>query len=139
MPPAMTPVWPMALMALAGAGWGLYSLIGRGAADALAATAWNFLLALPFALVLWALSGPALIGARGVVLAVISGGVTSGLGYALWYRLVPQLGAARAAVAQLTVPVIAAAGGLLLMGEGFSLHFVIAAIVVLSGVAVASR
>ncbi len=132
-------VWPMALMALAGAGWGLYSLIGRGAADALAATAWNFLLALPFALVLWALSGPALIGARGVVLAVISGGVTSGLGYALWYRLVPQLGAARAAVAQLTVPVIAAAGGLLLMGEGFSLHFVIAAIVVLSGVAVASR
>lgn len=129
----------MALMALAGFGWGIYSLVGRGALDALAATAWNFLLAVPFALGLWALSGPMLIAPRGIWLAIISGAVTSGLGYALWYRLLPNLGAARAAVAQLTVPVIAAAGGVLLIGEGLSLHFIVSAAVVLAGVAVASR
>ena len=132
-------LWPMALMALAGGGWGIYSLVGRGARDALAATAWNFLLALPIAFALWQVSGPAVIEARGAWLAVASGAVSSGLGYALWYRLLPQLGAARAAVAQLTVPVIAAAGGLALIGEGLTLHFILAAGVVLAGVAVASR
>lgn len=129
----------MALMALAGIGWGIYSLVGRGAVDALAATAWNFLLAVPFALVLWAASGATVIAPGGVGLAVLSGAVSSGLGYALWYRLLPELGAARAAVAQLTVPVLAAAGGLLILGEGFNLRFVISAVVVLAGVAVASR
>ena len=132
-------LFAVALMALAGIGWGIYSLIGRGAVDALAATAWNFLLAVPFALGLWAASGAAVVEPRGVWLAVLSGAVSSGLGYALWYRLLPELGAARAAVAQLTVPVLAAAGGLLILGEGFSLHFALSAAVVLAGVAVASR
>ena len=128
-------------MATAGVGWGIYSLEGRKSADALAATGWNFMLALPVALGFWLLSlgGVPPMAAPGIVLAILSGAITSGLGYALWYQLVPQLGAARAAVAQLTVPVLAAAGGLLMIGEGISLRFVLASVIVLSGVAVASR
>lgn len=130
---------PMLAMAVAGGGWGFYSLVGRKALDALAATAWNFLLAVPIALVIWAVAAQPAISPQGVWLAVLSGAVTSGLGYALWYLVLPKLGAARAAVAQLTVPVLAAAGGLLTMGEAVTLRFVIAAVVVLTGVAVASR
>jgi drug/metabolite transporter (DMT)-like permease len=74
----------------------------------------------------------------GVGLAVLSGAVTSGLGYALWYQVVPRLGAARAAVAQLTVPVIAALGGSLLLAEVPGLWFWFASALVLGGVAVAS-
>ena len=127
-------------MAAAGIGWGIYSLEGRKSADALAATGWNFLLALPLATAVWLLSksGVPQMAMPGIGLAVLSGAVTSGLGYALWYQLLPQLGAARAAVAQLTVPVIAAAGGFALIGEGISLRFVLASVVVLGGVAVAS-
>ncbi len=126
-------------MALAGVGWGFYSLAGRGATDPLAATAWNFVLAVPPALVLWAVAAGPGLTKDGVGLAVLSGAVSSGLGYALWYRLLPQLGAARGAVAQLTVPVIAAAGGLAMIGESVTWHFALSAAVVLAGVAVASR
>ena len=132
----------IAAMALAGFGWGVYSLAGRRAADALAATAWNFGLALPLALCIWGTTGWAGLDtatAPGIALAVLSGAVTSGLGYALWYRLLPDLGATRAAVAQLSVPVIAAAGGFALIGEGLTLRFVLSALIVLCGVALASR
>lgn len=129
---------PMFAMAFAGIGWGMYSLAGRRTGDPLAATGANFLLAVPIALGVWALHGADAWSAQGVALATLSGAVTSGLGYALWYRLVPQLGASRAAVAQLTVPIIAAAGGLAL-GEALSLRFVVSAALVLGGVAVASR
>ncbi len=125
------------MMALAGLGWGIYSLAGRGAVDPVAATAANFGLALPIALcaVPWfAVTGTA----WGLGLAVVSGAVTSGLGYALWYGLVPQLGAARAAVAQLTVPVIAAGAGLALLSEPVGWRFALAAGLVLGGVALAS-
>lgn len=135
---ALGSVGPMAAMALAGVGWGVYSLAGRGAGDPLASTAANFILALPVAIAIWAAQSEMQWQARGVLLAMISGAVTSGLGYALWYRLVPQLGASRAAVAQLTVPVIAAAAGLAL-GEPLTLRFVMAATLVLGGVALASR
>jgi drug/metabolite transporter (DMT)-like permease len=129
---------PLALMAFAGLGWGVYSLVGRGAEDPLAATAWNFLLSVPPVLVLgWAV-GVARPDALGVVLAVLSGGVTSGLGYALWYAVLPQLGAARAAVAQLTVPVIAALGGAALLAELPGVRFWLASVLVLGGVALAS-
>lgn len=130
----------LGLMALAGVGWGIYSLAGRGARDPLAATAANFVLALPVALVLIVVlpgSGVAAVP-LGIGLAVVSGAVTSGLGYALWYALVPELGAARAAVAQLTVPVIAAAAGVLTLGEAVSLRFMLASALVLCGVALAS-
>lgn len=128
----------MLAMALAGVGWGLYSLAGRRAGDALAATAANFILAVPVAIIIWLAQGAGHWGAKGIVLALISGAVTSGLGYSLWYRLVPQLGASRAAVVQLTVPVLAAAGGSA-MGEDLTLHFAISALVVLLGVVLASR
>ena len=77
--------------------------------------------------------------ATGVGLAILSGAVTSGLGYALWYRILPALGGSRAAVAQLTVPLIAAAGGAVLIGEGVGVAFALAAALVLGGVALASR
>ncbi len=129
-------------MGLAGLGWGVYSLAGRGAADPLAATAANFVLALPLALGLAALlpaGAQALpVQPSGLWLAVVSGALTSGAGYALWYALVPRLGAARAGVAQLTVPVIAAAAGVILLSEPLGLRFLLAAVLVLGGVALAS-
>ena len=127
-------ILPELAMAVAGVGWGIYSLAGRWQSDALAATAWNFLLALPIglgALLLW----PGHWTTAGVVLAMVSGGVTSGLGYALWYAVVPQLGAGRAAVAQLTVPLIATAGGFALIGEVPGTEFWVAAALVIGGVA----
>lgn len=131
-------VLPALSMAVAGAGWGLYSLAGRREADPLAGTAANFLLAAPVA-ALAALIVPAPVGnpgltLAGVGLALLSGIVTSGLGYALWYRLLPALGATRAGVAQLTVPVIAAAGGLALLGERPDAVFLVASVLVLGGV-----
>jgi drug/metabolite transporter (DMT)-like permease len=125
-------------MAVAGAGWGVYSLSARGQTDALAATAWNFALAVPAGLALvWLLGGTGAATAAGLWLAVVSGVVTSGLGYALWYAILPGLGAARAGVAQLTVPVIAALGGAVVLGEPVSLRLALAALVVLGGVALA--
>lgn len=126
------------LMALAALGWGLYSLAGRGAARPLAMTATNFTLAVPMVAAL-ALPGlfSASLTAPGVALAVVSGAVTSGLGYALWYRVLPALGAARAAVAQLSVPVIALAGGVLVLGESLTWTGALASLVVLAGVALA--
>lgn len=127
---------PQFAMAAAGVGWGVYSLAGRKQNDALAGTAWNFLLALPFgliALVLW----PGDWSAAGLALAVTSGAVTSGLGYALWYRLLPELGAGRAGVVQLSVPLIAASAGFVLIGEVPGPGFWLATILVLGGVGLA--
>ena len=135
--PAGGALGPQALMAMAGLGWGIYSLAGRGQSDALAATAWNFLLALPLGLAVLAL-WPGSWSVAGVALAVLSGAVTSGLGYALWYRIVPQLGAGRAAVAQLTVPLVASGGGFALLGEAPGPGFWLACGLVLGGVGLAS-
>lgn len=123
-----------ALMAAAALGWGVYSLIGRGVRAPTAETASNFLLAAPLAL-LPALFVPWDATARGIALALLSGMVTSAGSYALWYALVPQLGAGRAALAQLTVPVIAVLGGALLLGEAVTLRIVLAGMLVLGGVA----
>ncbi len=126
------------LMAAAAIGWGYYSLYGRGVARPLQATAGNFLLAIPVAIAVGLLFwDSAAAQPNGIVLAVISGAITSGLGYALWYKVLPQLQATVAAVAQLTVPVIAAAGGIVFLGEGLSLRFVVASVMILGGVAVA--
>ncbi len=131
-----------AAMALAGLGWGIYSLQGRKEADATQATAMNFILAAPVAAVLaWVLSGQVVATSawQGTALAVISGVITSGLGYALWYAILPGLGASRAAVAQLTVPVIAMAGGMMFLAEPLTLRFVCAAVLVIGGVLVSMR
>jgi drug/metabolite transporter (DMT)-like permease len=136
--PGAAAAGPLALMAVAGVGWGLYSLAGRGAADPLAATAWNFLLSVPLVLPLGLVGRVVLPDATGVALAVVSGAATSGLGYALWYAILPRVGAARAAVAQLTVPVLAALGGATLLAELPGLRFWLASVLVLGGVALAS-
>ncbi|MBO9408978.1 DMT family transporter [Shimia sp. R9_1] len=135
-----------AAMAAAGLGWGIYSLQGRKESDATQATAMNFILAAPVAVLLsWALTGEIVIGGaaalsgQGVALAVVSGVITSGLGYALWYAILPGLGASRAAVAQLTVPVIAMAGGMAFLAEPLTLRFVGAAVLVIGGVLVSMR
>lgn len=129
---------PLSLMVSAGIGWGVYSLAGRGAKDPVAATAWNFVLSLPLVLPVGLATGFERPDATGVGLAILSGAVTSGLGYALWYQVVPRLGAARAAVAQLTVPVIAALGGAILLAELPGPGFWLSAALVLGGVGLAS-
>ncbi|MBS0454403.1 MAG: DMT family transporter [Proteobacteria bacterium] len=125
-----------ALMAVAGVAWGIYSLRGRGVADPLAATAGNFVRAAPLALVLsvvLALNAHA--NAQGALLAVASGAITSGLGYVIWYAALPGLGALRAATVQLSVPLIAALGGVLFMAESPSLRLVLAGMAILGGIA----
>ena len=138
-------LWPVSvlhgfLMAAAGVGWGIYSLTGRRVGDALMATAANFIWAVPLGVALGLVlpAGPQgmIVGADGVVLAILSGAVTSGLGYALWYMVLPRLPASVAAVAQLTVPVIAMGGGMVFLAESLSLQFIAASVVVLGGVAI---
>ena len=126
------------LMAAAALGWGIDSLLGRGATDALGSTAMNFLLAMPLAVLVFVIL-PDRITAWGAMLAALSGGVTSGLGYALWYRILPHLGATKAAVAQLSVPVIAMAGGIVFLDETVSMRIIVASLLVLGGVAVSMR
>ena len=126
------------LMMLAGASWGVYTLRGRAAANPLAATAGNFIrAALPcLPLLGWAAwHGHAT--AEGIVLATVSGVVTSGLGYAVWYRALPRLNTTQAATVQLTVPPLATAGALLLLGEALPLRLAVAGTALLGGVALA--
>lgn len=131
-----------AAMAAAGIGWGVYSLIGRNAKDALQSTAANFIIASGFAcvggVVLQAGSGITVASAPSILLAVVSGAMTSGLGYALWYKVLPSLPGTVAAVAQLTVPVIATAGGVLFLSEVLSVTYMIASVIVLGGVALSA-
>lgn len=121
------------LMLAAAVGWGAYSLIGRGVRDPMGVTAVSFMLAAPVALLLWAVLRDGT-DFPGLVLALLSGGLTSGLGYALWYRVLPQLEASAAGVAQLTVPIIAALAGVALLGEPLTLRFALASLLVLGGV-----
>ncbi|MEQ9053802.1 MAG: DMT family transporter [Roseovarius confluentis] len=140
-PGAGTPVspWHGALMALAGIGWGIYSLAGRKSKDALQATAANFTLAAPVGLLAWlalpSAADAAPLSGYGIFLAIITGAVTSGLGYALWYTVLPSLAASVAAVAQLTVPIIALLGGILLLSESLTVQIVLSSALVLGGVA----
>lgn len=134
------------LMVAAGVAWGWYSLLGRSVGDPVAATARSFRLAAPLGLVVWLLAayaapaaGSGLMTGRGVALAILSGAVTSGLGYVVWYAALPGLGASRAATVQLTVPVIAAFGGVMLLDEVLSLRLVVAATLILGGVALTLR
>jgi drug/metabolite transporter (DMT)-like permease len=128
----------LALMAIAGVAWGIYSLIGRTTTDPLASNARNFLWSSPLAIVVnVVLSSSVIVSGRGIVLAVISGAVTSALGYAIWYRALPRLSVTQAAVAQLSVPVIAALGAAALLDERLSARFAISGAAVLIGVALA--
>ena len=125
-----------ALMAAAGLAWGVYSLRGRKAGDPLTATAGNFLLALPMAgLVSAWMWREARVDGLGMGLALASGAVTSGLGYVVWYAVVPRLGALRAATTQLAVPPLAALGGVLWLSEPVTPRLLLASVAILGGIA----
>ncbi|SDD06051.1 DMT family transporter [Ruegeria marina] len=129
-----------ALMASAGFGWAIYTLSGRAEPDALAATGANFVAALPVtACAILLMGAPLTLTLPGAALAVLSGAVTSGLGYALWYRILPNLGAARAATVQLSAPVIAVFGGVILLGEAVPLRLLLGGTVLLGGIALSIR
>jgi len=130
------PIVGALLMALAGVAWGVYSLRGRGALDPLGATAGNFLRAAPMALVLWLpFIGVAHAGVGGILLAVASGAITSGVGYAIWYTALRELSAMRAATVQLSVPVITAFGAVLFLAEPLTLRLGLASVAILGGIA----
>ena len=123
------------LMVSAGVAWGVYSLRGKAVRDATASTAGNFLRAVPFAALVSVIMLPKMhLDSLGVIYAVISGAITSGLGYVIWYAALTGLKAASAATVQLSVPVLAATGGILLLGEPITLRYVIASIAVLGGI-----
>lgn len=128
------------LMLGAGVAWGVYSLRGKGAGDPTRVTTGNFLRAAPLA-VLWSLLTleQATPDAAGVGYALASGALTSGIGYAIWYTALPQLHAAQAATVQLSVPVLAALGGVLLLGEPPTLRLLLASVAILGGIALVIR
>ena len=130
------PVFSSLLMICAGIAWGIYSLLGKTARDATAVTAGNFLRAIPFALVLSVVMlGSMSFDTVGIAYGIFSGALASGIGYAIWYSVLPALKASTAASVQLSVPAIAAAGGVLLLDEPASLRLIFASVAILSGIA----
>lgn len=124
------------LMTLAGIAWGVYSLRGRGGNDPAASTAGNFARAAPMALGLSLVTlSQAWADSAGIAYALASGALASGIGYVIWYMAMPQLRAASAASVQLSVPVIAAVGGVLFLGEAITPRLVYASIAILGGIA----
>jgi drug/metabolite transporter (DMT)-like permease len=125
-------------MAAAGTAWGVYTLRGRGAVNPAAVTADNFMRSLPFVLIVVLLSLDRVnISAPGALLAMVSGGLTSALGYVVWYAALPNLSTTRAALVQLVVPVLAAGAGVLVLSEPLSLRLVLSAGLILGGIALA--
>jgi len=125
------------LMAIAGVAWGFYSLLGRGATNPLEATARNFVYSVPLVLLVsLVFLGDFSSSSNGLALAVASGAITSGCGYVIWYAALPGLTATRAATVQLSVPVIAAFGGIILLSEQMTLRLSLAFAATLGGVAI---
>ncbi len=127
------------LMIVSGVAWGFYTLIGRGSVDPLADTTGNFMRAAVYCVppaVYAYFSG--YFAVTGVVLALVSGAIASGAGYAIWYRALPGLSAFQAALVQLSVPVIAAIGAASLLGEAVTLRFGLTSLCLLGGIAIAT-
>ncbi len=126
------------LMTASGIAWGFYTLLGRGSKNPLADTAYNFIRTVPFVivvlLVLLSTLADASLTMRGVLLAILSGGLASGIGYALWYTALGRLSATQAAVLQLLVPIIAAFGGVIFVSETITWRLSIAAALILTGI-----
>ena len=123
------------LMTVAGVAWGLYSLVGQGAQDPLGATANNFIYSVPLVIIVSLLfMEDNQVSSNGMILAVISGAVTSGLGYVVWYAALRDLVAMRAATVQLSVPIIAAFGGVVLLSEQLTMRLVLSAFATLGGI-----
>ena len=130
------PVIGSLLMLGAGVAWGVYSLRGRGAGDAIRVTAGNFLRAVPVAAALSVLMvDRTALDSAGILYAVASGALASGIGYAIWYTALPALKAAKAATVQLSVPVIAAVGGIVFLGEPLTLRLALSSAAILGGIA----
>lgn len=126
-----------ALMVASGIAWGCYTLAGRGSKEPLLDTANNFLKTLPFIVVVTLLTFDGVqLSSAGITLAIMSGVITSGLGYAIWYSVLPALTVTKAAVVQLTVPIIAAFGGVFFSSENVSVQLMISSTLVLGGVLV---
>jgi len=130
------PLYGSMLMLGAGVAWGVYSLRGKGAGDPIKVTAGNFLRAAPIAAILSVLmlNGTSLDQA-GIWYAVSSGALASGIGYAIWYTALPALKATTAATVQLSVPAIAALGGIVFLGEPITLRLLLASVAILGGIA----
>jgi drug/metabolite transporter (DMT)-like permease len=138
--PGLTAPAPMgsALMAVAGVAWGVYSLQGRRATDPIGSNTANFLRALPVLLAASAISWPyASISTHGLLLAIAAGAVTTGLGYVVWYHALRDLTATQASIVQLSVPLLAALGGVALMDEQVSWRLLLSGTLILGGVALA--
>ncbi len=135
------PLLGAGLMIVAGVAWGVYTLRGRGNAAPVVATAGNFLRSAPLIVAVSAVAalagGPVRATPVGIALALASGVLASGLGYVMWYAAIRHLTAIRAATVQLVVPVLGAAGGIVLLGEHLSARLVIAAVLILGGIGVA--
>ncbi len=128
------------LMVLAGIAWGAYSLLGKGTPDPLAATAGNFIRTLPIVAVLCLVAlGSLEWDSAGVVYALLSGALTSGIGYAIWYAAMPGLAAIQAASVQLSVPLLTALAGSVLLGESLTGRLMLAGVAILGGIALVLR
>ncbi|MGF1876375.1 DMT family transporter [Photobacterium frigidiphilum] len=130
------PLFGAILMMGAGVAWGIYSLRGRGLGNPTLVTTGNFLRSIPIAVVMSILAFTNVdIDLSGFCYAIASGALTSGVGYALWYSVLPLLKATNAATIQLSVPVLAAIAGILFLGEALSFRFMFASIAILGGIA----
>ena len=126
------------LMALAGIAWGVYSIRGRNQTNALLSTCSNFVYSIAFVIVLTAITvASADLTGRGILLAIISGAITSGVGYVIWYAALKYLRTMQAALVQLSVPAIAAAGGVILLAEPVSLRLLASGALILGGISLA--
>jgi len=134
---AAPPLLNAALMAAAGAAWGFYTLRGKGSSDPLADTAGNFVRSMPM-IVLAAIPfvGSLQLSVRGFILAILSGALASGVGYSVWYAALKYHTATRAAVLQLSVPIIAAVGGVLILSEASDFRLLSAGVLILGGIGV---
>lgn len=137
LPGASAPSLPGAtLMLIAGVSWGVYSLLGKASIDPLITTARNFYRAIPYTIVLSLLLAPEMrMNGTGMALAILSGAIASGMGYAIWYRVVRESKTTSAAIMQLSVPVIAAVGGIGILGEALTINMFLSSMAILGGIA----
>ena len=133
---AAPPILSAILMAAAGVAWGFYTLRGKGSEDPLADTAGNFLRSIPMVAVASLVFVSTMrLSMHGVVVATLSGAIASGIGYAVWYSALKHHTPIRAGILQLSVPAIAAGGGIVLLSESASVRLIIAATLILGGIA----
>jgi drug/metabolite transporter (DMT)-like permease len=121
-------------MTLAGLAWAAYTVIGKSSRTPLHDTSYNFLRTCPFLVLLWLMSSvDTVLTTNGVILAILSGALASGIGYAIWYAVLPALSSISAGVLQLTVPILAGFGGVIFVSEPLTLRLVVSGLLILMG------